>query len=59
MTIVVQVQGKRRGEGIFPKGVSQEDVLAYAQADPAIQKFITGDIKKIIFVPDKLLNVVL
>ena len=59
VTIVVQVQGKRRGEGIFPKGVSQEDVLAYAQADPAIQKFITGDIKKIIFVPDKLLNVVL
>jgi leucyl-tRNA synthetase len=56
--LVVQVGGKTRGKVIVSKDVSQDDALAAAKADPAIGKFITGEPKKVILVPGRLLNVV-
>jgi leucyl-tRNA synthetase len=56
--LVVQVGGKTRGKVIVAKDVTQEDALAAAKADPAIGKFITGEPKKVILVPGRLLNVV-
>lgn len=56
--LVVQVGGKTRGKVIVSKDVTQDEALAAAKADPAIGKFITGEPKKVILVPGRLLNVV-
>ena len=59
MTIAVQVGGKTRGTVQLPPDATQADALAAAMADPAIAKFVTGEPRKIVFVPGRLLNVVL
>lgn len=59
ITYVVQVNGKLRGRFELPKDQTQENVLAAAKANPHIQKFLDGlSIDKVIFVPNKLLNLV-
>jgi len=58
VTIVFQVMGKLRGKGEFAKGVSKEKVLELAKNQPNVAKFLDKEIKKVIFVPDKLLNIV-
>ena len=58
-TIVFQINGKVRDKSTFPKGVSQPDVEATAFASPAIQRYTTDTApKKVIFIPNKLLNIV-
>ncbi len=59
VTIAVQVGGKTRGTVAVSPEAGEAAVLAAAMADPAIAKFITGAPKKVIFVPKRLLNVVL
>ncbi len=56
--LVVQVGGRTRGKVRVAKDVTQEAALAAARADAAIGKFITGEPKKVILVPGRLLNVV-
>jgi leucyl-tRNA synthetase len=57
--IVIQVNGKVRSRISFPIGASREDVEPAAHADPKIQPYLDGkQIVKIVFVPDKLLNIV-
>ncbi|MDQ6612432.1 MAG: class I tRNA ligase family protein, partial [Gemmatimonadota bacterium] len=56
--IVVQVNGKVRGKVRVPATAEQDEVLAGAMADPAIAKFIVGNVTKVIFVPRRLLNIV-
>ena len=58
VTIVFQVNGKLRGKGTFPKGIKQEEVLQFATNDQNVKNFIKADIAKVIFVPDKLMNLV-
>lgn len=59
MTYVVQVNGKLRGRFELPKDETQEVVLAAAKQHSGIQRFLDGqEIKKVIFVPNKLLNIV-
>jgi leucyl-tRNA synthetase len=58
VTIAVQVGGKTRGTIQLAPGVAQDDALAAAMADPAIAKFVAGPPKKVIFVPGRLLNIV-
>jgi leucyl-tRNA synthetase len=38
--------------------ITQDGALAAALAEPGIAKFVTGEPKKVIFVPKRLLNVV-
>jgi leucyl-tRNA synthetase len=57
--LVVQVSGKTRGTVSVAPGVTQEEAMIAAKADPAIAKFLTGEPKKVILVPGRLLNVVL
>ena len=58
-TYVVQVNGKLRGRFDLPKGQTEEVILAAAKEDPSVSKHIDGkEIRKVIFVPDKLLNIV-
>jgi leucyl-tRNA synthetase len=56
--LVVQVNGKVRGKLRLPADVTQDAALAHATADAAIAKFLSGEPKKVIFVPKRLLNIV-
>jgi leucyl-tRNA synthetase len=59
VTIAVQVNGKMRGTVSVANGSGQDLVLEAAMADTSIARFMTGTPKKIIFVPGRLLNIVL
>ncbi|HWA57999.1 MAG TPA: hypothetical protein VG692_12140, partial [Gemmatimonadales bacterium] len=55
----VQVNGKTRAKVMVNRGATQEQALAIALADATVQKFVAGkDIRKVIYVPDRLLNIV-
>jgi leucyl-tRNA synthetase len=56
--LVVQVNGKVRGKVNVARDVEQDEALALALADATIAKFVTGAPKKVIFVPGRLLNIV-
>lgn len=56
--LAIQVNGKMRGTIQIQSDSSQEQVLGMAQADPHIAKYIQGTISKIIFVPNKILNLI-
>jgi leucyl-tRNA synthetase len=56
--LVVQVNGKLRGRIRVSKEITQADALAAARRDDNIAKFVTGEPKKVIFVPGRLLNLV-
>ncbi|HZI40234.1 MAG TPA: class I tRNA ligase family protein, partial [Gemmatimonadaceae bacterium] len=58
VTIAVQVKGKLRGTIRVAPNTGQDAALAAALADPAIAKFVAGPPKKVIYVPGRLLNVV-
>jgi len=58
ITIAVQVGGKTRGTVQLPPGANQDAAMEAALADPNISKFIAGPPKKIIFVPGRLLSIV-
>ncbi|MCH9626008.1 MAG: Leucine--tRNA ligase [Chlamydiales bacterium] len=58
VTYVVQVNGKVRARYTLPKGLSQEELVEKAHADTQLSKYLVGEIKKVIFVPNKLLNLV-
>jgi leucyl-tRNA synthetase len=58
VAIAVQVNGKLRGTLRAARDVTQDEVLAMAMAEESIAKFVTGTPKKVIFVPGRLLNIV-
>ncbi|AXK41221.1 leucine--tRNA ligase [Erythrobacter aureus] len=59
VTIAVQHKGKLRDTLTAPKGASNEDLEAMALASEKVQRSIDGaDIRKIIVVPDRLVNIV-
>jgi leucyl-tRNA synthetase len=58
--IVIQVNSKVRSKAVVPMDAEQAVVERIALADPQIVKFIDGkDVKKIIFVQNKIFNVIL
>ena len=60
VTYVVQVNGKVRGKFELPKDETQEVVLEAAKKTPLVAKYLEGQkVEKVIFVPNKLLNIVL
>ncbi|MFL5580170.1 MAG: leucine--tRNA ligase, partial [Gemmatimonadaceae bacterium] len=56
--LVVQVNGKLRGRVKVAKDVTQDAALQAALAEEGVAKFVTGQPKKVIFVPGRLLNIV-
>ncbi len=59
ISLVVQVNGKLRGEVQVPTGADHEAVIEAALADANVQKFVAGQtLKKKIVVPGKLVNLV-
>ncbi len=59
ITVVVQVNGKLRGELSLPAGVSEGDAIAAALADPAVRRHTDGhEVVRRVYVPGKLVNLV-
>ncbi len=56
--LVIQVNGKVRGRITVARDITEEATLVAALADPTVAKFATGTPKKVIFVPGRLLNIV-
>ena len=57
--IVVQVNGKVRGEIVMPNNAAEEDVKNKALANPAVLKHIQGkNLQRVIYVRNKLINIV-
>jgi leucyl-tRNA synthetase len=60
VTIAVQVRGKLRDTLTVAKGLSQDELQALALASQKVQHAIDGaEVRKIIVVPDRLVNIVL
>jgi leucyl-tRNA synthetase len=56
---VVQVNGRVRARMPMPKGISQDAAQEAALADENVRRFVDGaQIRKVVFVPDRLLNLV-
>ena len=57
--LAVSVNGKMRDVMELPRDIAQEEAVALAKANPKIVSWIEGKtIKKIIFVPGRILNIV-
>ncbi len=59
VTYIVQVNGKVRGSFALPKDQSEEVIFNLAKQDQRVAKYLEGEIQKVIFVPNKLLSIVI
>jgi leucyl-tRNA synthetase len=58
--IVIQVNGKYRGEVEVQTGLKQTDIELLAKKQQNVAKYLKGNpIKKVVFVPDRLINFVI
>lgn len=58
ITIAVQVNGKLRGEISVDVNATQQDIEALARTHENVANYLTGDVKKVIYVPNKLISFV-
>lgn len=58
VTIVVQINGKVRGKFDFPADLDEKSMERNILNDEKMKQYIKGDIKKIIWVPKKLVNII-
>jgi len=57
--VVVQVNGKVRARLRLARGTAEGEAVAAARAEPAVQRFVEGKvIRKVVFVPDRLVSIV-
>jgi leucyl-tRNA synthetase len=57
--LVVQVNGRVRGRVSVAPGLSQDEAVERAVAEESVKRFVNGEeIRKIVFVPDRLVNLV-
>ncbi|HEX7626811.1 MAG TPA: leucine--tRNA ligase [Gaiellaceae bacterium] len=56
--LVLQVNGKVRDRIQVPAGLSDDELVAHAKASERVQAHLNGDEKRVIVVPDKLVNIV-
>jgi leucyl-tRNA synthetase len=60
LELIVQVNGKKRGDVRVPRDADRKAIEAIVLANPSVQKFISGQpIKKVVVVPGRLVNVVI
>lgn len=59
MELIIQVNGKLRGKITVSKSLSKDEVENLAKSNSNVTKFIDGlEIKRVIIVPNKLINIV-
>lgn len=59
VTIGVQVNGKMRGQVTLTPDATEEEALQAARADEKLAERLAGNIKKVIYIPGKILNVII
>lgn len=60
LTVAVQINGKVRDQVLIARGANQAEVLKLAQESKKAKKYLEkAEIKKVIYVPDKLLSLVI
>ncbi len=57
--LVVQVNGRVRAKVRVPRDIGQDAAVDAARADPTVARFVSGAPTKIVFVPGRLLNIVI
>lgn len=58
--IMVQINGRTRGMISVPFKSEKEFILKQVESDPKLQTYITGkEIKRVVFVPDRIINVLI
>ncbi len=58
VTVVVQVNGKLRGQIQVPRDMDRAEVEKLALADEKVQKHLLAPVRKVVVVPNKLVNIV-
>lgn len=56
---IVQVNGKFRGRFELPKDQTEKELMDVVLKTPEMEKHLVGEIAKTVFIPNKLLNIVL
>ena len=56
--LVVQVNGKLRGRVVVAAQATDETIKAAALADEQVRKFVDKPVRKVVYVPGKLINIV-
>jgi leucyl-tRNA synthetase len=60
LTVIVQVNGKKRGVINLTPGATEEEARAAAESIPSVQVLLReGEVQKIVYVPGRILNVVI
>jgi leucyl-tRNA synthetase len=59
VTYVIQINGKLRERLNLSKDKSKEEVFDIAKQQERVKKYLIGDVIKMVFVPNKLLNIVI
>lgn len=58
--IAVQINSKVRSECVIPNGASEGEAVRLARLNPDVEKWLIGkEIKKVIYVPNRILNFVI
>ncbi len=57
--IIVQMNGKFRGKITVPKDAGQKEVEQKVLEDPQLKKYLENNVKKVIFISNRLINFVL
>ena len=58
ITIIVQVNGKLRAKLDVSAETDEETIKKLALADENVQKFVTSEPQKVIYIPGKLVSIV-
>lgn len=58
ITIVVQVNGRVRGRFDFPAASTESEMESIILNDEKLKQYLKGEVKKIIWVPKKLVNII-
>ncbi|MBU0951755.1 MAG: leucine--tRNA ligase [Elusimicrobia bacterium] len=56
--IAVQINGKMRGTTSVPRDINEKDLSAIILKDQKFAKYLAGNIRKNIYVPNKIMNIV-
>ena len=59
VNIVVQINGKKRGLLTLDKNLNEEMISEKIQKDEKLSKYISGPIKKKIYIQNKLMNLII
>ena len=60
MKIIVQINGKKRSIIETKRGIMQDELIAQVFQEENLKKYLNDkEIKRKIFVPDKLINIIL